>query len=94
MSYYQSVESFNHTQIIKLYANKEEGTYGDIYVSKQELLVDYPEANVLEGFGVTYKESGGTPDSSDDWYWTIDEAREYVKELEECMAQEERLQNL
>lgn len=88
MSFYQVVETYQNTQIIKLYSNKEDGTYGDIYVSEQELLIDHPEAKVLHGFGVTYAKSGYSPDSSDDWYWTLDDAVRYVTELEECIESE------
>lgn len=80
---YEVVEELNYTNIIKLYANEEEGGwYGDIYTSKESLLADYPDAQVLEGFAYVMKDSGMSPDSSEDWFETVEQAKVDAMALE------------
>jgi hypothetical protein len=79
---YEVVEELNYTNIIKLYANEENGTYGDIYTSKESLVVDYPDAQILEGFNFVMKNSGMSPDSSEDWYESAERAKADATALE------------
>lgn len=79
---YEVVEELNHTNIIKLFANEENGTYGDIYTSKESLVADYPDAQILEGFNFVMKNSGMSPDSSEDWYESVEQAKADATALE------------
>lgn len=49
--------------------------YGDIYTSKESLLVDYPDARILVGFNFVMKNSGMSLDSSEDWYESAEQAK-------------------
>lgn len=76
-------------RIIKLYANElteasvEGGIplYGDIYTSREECLAEHPEASVIEGYGVTPDDSQWLVDESDDFYYTEEEAQEFINEI-------------
>ena len=67
-----------------LYSNgdKENGIpyYGDIYLTKEDVLKDHPEADILEGFGFVDKQTGYQPDDTPDWFDSVAEVIEYIKE--------------
>lgn len=67
-----------------LYTNndKENGKayYGDIYLTKEDVLKNHPEANVLEGFGFVNNDTGCHPDDTPDWFDGVEEVIEYIEE--------------
>ncbi len=83
------IETVGKYQVIKYYADtlytnndKENGVpyYGDIYTSRDEVLQNHPNAEVLEGFGVLDTETGYSPDDVDDWYDTVEDVLDFIKE--------------
>ena len=86
------IEELNHVNIITYYANKDvDGDYENIYTTKADLEQDYPAigSNFLNGVGVVFKQTGMSPDSAEDWYDTLEEARAYARELEEEIRSEQ-----
>ena len=60
--------------IIRLYANEENGSYGEIYNSASEVLTHFPNATVLEGFGIIELSTGFCHSDSMSWYDSEEEA--------------------
>ncbi|WP_240416749.1 hypothetical protein [Paenibacillus periandrae] len=76
------VQTIGHLTVIRVYANaiQDNGTsyYGDIFTSKPDLLKKHPDCVVLGGFCVHDRLTGYSPDDSEDWYTTIEEAVAYI----------------
>jgi hypothetical protein len=68
-------------RIVPLFANEENGIYGDIYNTVEEVLADHPGATVLTGFGILDEETGFLVDDTEDFYATEEEAREHMENL-------------
>lgn len=68
-------------RIIQLFANEDNGIYGDIYSTVEEVLEEHPGATVLQGYGILDTETGFVVDESEDFYATEAEALEDMKEL-------------
>lgn len=62
-------------KIVTLYANEDNGIYGDIYNTPEEVLEAHPGATVLTGFGIQDTETGFLFDESQDFYTTKEEAQ-------------------
>ena len=67
--------------IIRLYSNEENGCYGNIYNSISEVLTHFPNANVLEGFGIIELSTGYCHPDSMSWYDSEEEAISAAKKL-------------
>lgn len=83
------VKEMGQYLIVKYYADtlytngdKENGSpyYGDIYLTKEDVLKEHPGAEVMEGFGFIEKETGYQPDDTPDWFDSIEEVMEYIEE--------------
>lgn len=68
-------------RIIPLYANEDNGIYGDIFNTAEEVLEAHPGATVLTGFGILDTETGFVVDESEDFYVTEAEAQEDMEQL-------------
>lgn len=68
-------------QIIPLFANEDNGIYGDIFNTEQEVLEAHPGVTVLNGFGILDTETGFLVDESEDFYATEAEALEDMENL-------------
>lgn len=68
-------------KIIPLFANEENGIYGDIFNTAEDVLEAHPGATVLKGFGILNTETGFLVDESEDFYATEDEAQEDMGKL-------------
>lgn len=68
-------------RIIPLFANEDNGIYGDIYSTVEEVLEEHPGATVLQGYGILDEETGFVVDESEDFYATEAEALEDMEEL-------------
>lgn len=75
-------------KIVKYYANtlytngdKENGNpyYGDIYLTKEDVLKAHPDAEILEGYGLIDTETNYHPDDADDWYDSVEEVIKYIE---------------
>lgn len=75
------VQTVNRYEIIKFYANEENGHYGDIYTSKEDVLKDHPQAEIMEGYGFIDPTIGFCPDEAGDWYETIEEVEQAILSL-------------
>lgn len=82
------VKEIGKYQIIKLFANtmytnddKENGVsyYGDIYTSKEEVLLNHPNSKVMSGYGIIDMETGFIPDDTPDWFNSVDEATSFIE---------------
>lgn len=68
-------------KVIKYYANNIAcfgKMYGDIDTDPDSIRKDHPDSEIITGYGVVNTETGISPDDSDDWYWTYDEAQKYI----------------
>lgn len=69
-----------------LYTNNDEKNgyayYGDIYTAKEELVREHPKAEILEGFGLIHAEKNYHPDDAPDWFDTVEEVEDYIKNNE------------
>lgn len=68
-------------RIISLFANEDNGIYGDIYNTVEEVLEEHPGAVVLHGYGILDTETGFVVDESEDFYATEAEALEDMKKF-------------
>lgn len=68
-------------RIIPLFANEDNGIYGDIFNTAEEVLEAHPGATVLKGFGILNTETGFVVDESEDFYATEAEAQEDMDRL-------------
>lgn len=84
------VKEMGKYNIVKYYADtlytnddKENGYpyYGDIYLTKEDVLKDHPEAEILEGYGFIDTETGCQPEDTPDWFDDIEEVIECIEEL-------------
>ena len=84
------IERIGTLDIIHYYANGiEDGGYGGIATSPEDIWKAHPGAKMLSGFGVVCRATGMSPDSSDDWYEDINEVREYAVSYEKELQEEE-----
>lgn len=70
------VKEIKSLGVAKVYANEDNGCYGDIFNTKQEVLECHPGAKVLEGYVVIDINSGYCPNESKDWHDTLEEAED------------------
>jgi hypothetical protein len=68
-------------RVIQLFANEDNGIYGDIYNTPEEVREEHPGATVLIGYGILNEETGFIVDESADFYATEAEALEHMEEL-------------
>lgn len=82
------IQEFGEYLIVKYYANAlnadgEEGNglpyYGDIYLTKEEVLKSHPKAKILKGFGFVEKGTGVQPENTPDWFNSVGEVIEFIK---------------
>lgn len=71
--------------VTKLYANadRENGWYGDIYNTPDDVRKDHPDDEILTGFGVLDGGTGFLHDESADWYDTEEEALLFIRQKRE-----------
>lgn len=88
------VKDLGELAVIQLFANEvvdEEDAdnrfYGDIYSKPSEVYKDHKEATLLVGYGVLDKSTGYLHDNTEDWYDTLPEALEAIKELTESAGE-------
>lgn len=74
------VRKNNNFVIIKLFANNQDGYYGDIYESMDELLFEHEDCEVMYGYGIIDINTGYCPSEAYDWYDTIEEAEVFIKD--------------
>jgi hypothetical protein len=65
-------------KVVDYFANKENGSYGDIYSDVADLRKDHPKAEIIAGYGVLDTKTGFSPIESADWYWTREEAQAFI----------------
>ena len=75
------VKTVKGYDIVKFYANTENGHYGDIFTSKDDVLATYPDTEVMEGYGFVCPITGFCPDEAGDWYKTVEETEEAILNL-------------
>lgn len=68
-------------RVIELFANEENGIYGDIESTPEAVLEAHPGATVLKGYGILDEGTGFLVDESEDFYGTEAEALEDMDEL-------------
>lgn len=84
------IERIGTLDIINYYANEmEDGGYGDIACSPEEIWKAHPKVRVMSGFGIVHRDTGMSPDSADDWYEDIDEVRQYALAYQKELHEEE-----
>lgn len=84
------IERVGTLDIIYYYANEmEDGGYGDIACSPEDVYKTHPKARLMTGFGVVDADTGMSPDSSEDWYEDIDEVRQYALDYQKELQEEE-----
>lgn len=72
------VKEFDTLHITKLFANREDGTYGDIYSQKWDYLENYEEDEMMVGYGVYDPKTGFIVDEAADFYETLEEAEAFA----------------
>lgn len=70
----ETVVTVGELEIIYLYANEWNETYGDIYTEIEDLLREHPDSMVIRGFGIYDPKTGFSPDWVDDFYAIVSEA--------------------
>lgn len=84
------IERVGTLDIIYYYANEmEDGGYGDIACSPEDIYKAHPASRLMTGFGVVEANTGMSPDSAEDWYEDIDEVRQYAVAYEKELLEEE-----
>lgn len=83
------IQEIGGFHVTKYYANtlytngvKENGSpyYGDIYLTKEEVLINHPDAEIREGFGLVDKKTGYHLEDSPDWFDSLEELKTYLEE--------------
>lgn len=75
------VKELDTLHIVKLFANHEDGTYGDIYSQKWDYLENYEEDELMIGYGVCDPVTGFLLDESADFYETLEEAEAFARSM-------------
>lgn len=78
------IKTIGGYKIVKWFANAVYGDgevpyYGDIYQTEAQAEAEHPGDRILIGYGVI-DSAGCIPDNAADWYDTVEEAEEYIKE--------------
>lgn len=61
-------------KIVTLYANDDNGIYGDIFNTPEEVEEAHPGETILTGYGILDTDTGYLVDESKDFYSTVTEA--------------------
>lgn len=85
--YMEIVKELDGMNVVKQYADetKEQGVsvYGDIYLSKEEAVMEHPHTPILEGYGLIDKQTNFAPPNAPDWFYEVQDAVNYVNQLQE-----------